>query len=100
MAQSHTHTQLVGKFVHYRKPNYAWQFGKVKSVVLYMRGPKKGQLKYARIATREPVLNKDGSMRIGKNGYVKTRWTGPCRRTDTIYEVLRFKFLVLLESEQ
>ena len=91
MAQSHTHTQIVGKFVHYRKPNYAWQFGKVKSVVLYMRGPKKGQLKYARIATREPVLNKDGSMRIGKNGYVKTRWTGPCRRTDTIYEVLRGK---------
>ena len=91
MAKRHTHTELVGKFVYYRKQNYAWQFGKVKSVVLYMRGHKKGQLNYARISTRETVYNKDGTCKFDKHGYVKTRWTGPCRRTDTIYEVLRGK---------
>ena len=88
MAQSHTHTELVGKLVYYRKPKYAWQFGRVKSVVMYTRGPKKGQLRYARIATREYT----GKM-VEKDGFIvqKTRWTGPCRRTDTIYEVLRGK---------
>jgi len=85
MTKSHTHTELVGKLVYYRKPKYAWQFGKVKSVVMYTRGPKKGQLRYARIATREYT----GKM-VERNGFIiqKTRWTGPCRRTDTIYEVL------------
>ena len=60
--------KLVGKFVEYHKPNYAWQFGKVKEVVLYTRGPKKGQLKYARISTRKTLYNKDGSMKIDING--------------------------------
>ena len=85
MAKSHTHTELVGKFVYYRKPKYAWQFGKVKSVVMYTRGPKKGQLRYARISTTHWT----GKM-VEKNGFMvpQTRWTGPCRRTDTIYEVL------------
>ena len=85
MAKSHTHTELVGRFVYYRRQNYAWQFGKVKSVVLYMRGPKKGQLKYARISTTHwtgKMVEKDGVM------ITQTRWTGPCRRTDTIYQVL------------
>ena len=86
-----TMQQLVGKFVEYQKPNYAWQFGKVKEVVLYTRGPKKGKLRYARISTRQTIYNKDGSMKIGKNGYVKTKWTGPCRRTTKIYEVLKGK---------
>ena len=84
--------KLVGKFVEYQKPNYAWQFGKVKEVVLYTRGPKKGQLKYARISTRKTLYNKDGSMKIDKNtGFVKTNWTGPCRRTTKIFEVLKGK---------
>ena len=84
--------KLVGKFVHYHKPNFRWQFGKVKEVVLYTRGPKKGQLKYARISTRKTLYNKDGSMKIDKNtGFVKTNWTGPCRRTTKIFEVLKGK---------
>ena len=89
MAKSHTHTELVGKFVYYRKQNYAWQFGKVKSVVLYSRGPKKGQLRYARITT----LKWTGKMVEGSNGLMVplSRWTGPCRRTTKIYEVLRGK---------
>ena len=85
MAKSHTHTELVGRFVYYRRQNYAWQFGKVKSVVLYMRGPKKGQLKYERISTKHwtgKMVERDGFM------VPQTRWTGPCRRTDTIYQVL------------
>ena len=88
MTKSHTHTELVGKFVHYCKPNYGWQFGKVKSVVMYMRGPKRGQLRYARIATRKwngKMVEKDGIM------VPQTKWTGPAVRTTKITEVLRGK---------
>ena len=115
MAKSHTHTELVGKVVYYRKQNYAWELGKVKSVVLYMRGPKKGQLNYARISTLKAAYNRDGTPKWKKaschcrptkfqpdkcKDITKCpcplagriyRWTGPCRRTDTIYEVLRGK---------
>tara|TARA_R100001530_G_scaffold87193_1_gene60723 strand:- start:791 stop:1084 length:294 start_codon:yes stop_codon:yes gene_type:complete len=80
--------KLVGKFVRYHKPNYAWQFGKVKEVVMYKRGPKKGQLKYARIATIHwtgKMVEKDGIM------VPQTRWTGPARRTTKITEVLKGK---------
>ena len=81
--------KLVGKFVHYHKPNYAWQFGKVKSIVLYKQGSKKGQLKYARITTSKWT----GKMVERSNGLMtpQSRWTGPCRRTSKIYEVLRGK---------
>ena len=81
--------KLVGKFVYYHKPNYAHQFGKVKSIVLYKQGSKKGQLKYARIAT----LKWTGKMVESPNGLMapQNRWTGPCRRTTKIYEVLRGK---------
>mgnify|MGYP003151724320 CR=1 FL=1 len=81
--------KLVGKFVHYHKPNYAWQFGKVKNVVLYTRGPNKGQLRYARIATPKWT----GKMVEASNGLMtpQSKWTGPCRRTTKIYEVLKGK---------
>ena len=81
--------KLVGKFVHYHKPNYGWQFGKVKSIVLYKQGSKKGQLKYARITTSKWT----GKMVERSNGLMtpQSRWTGPCRRTTKIYEVLRGK---------
>ena len=82
--------KLVGKFVYYHKPNYRWQFGKVKEVVLYTRGPNKGQLKYARVATSKYVLDKNGKIKF-KNGESVTRWTGPCRRTTKIFRVLKGK---------
>ena len=91
MAKSHTHTELVGKFVQYHKPNYRWQFGKVKEVVLYARGPNKGQLRYARIATSVPAYNRDGSPKWDKDGLRVHRWTGPCRRTTKIFRVLKGK---------
>tara|TARA_R100000458_G_scaffold15317_1_gene13033 strand:- start:1 stop:294 length:294 start_codon:yes stop_codon:yes gene_type:complete len=80
--------KLVGKFVHYHKPNFRWQFGKVKEVVLYTRGPKKGQLKYARIVTpiwTGKMVERDGMM------IPQTRWSGPTRRTTKITEVLKGK---------
>ena len=81
--------KLVGKFVHYHKPNYGLQFGKVNSIVLYKQGSKKGQLKYARITTSKWT----GKMVERSNGLMtpQSRWTGPCRRTTKIYEVLRGK---------
>lgn len=55
---------------------------------MYMRGPKRGQLRYARIATRKwngKMVEKDGIM------IPQTKWTGPAVRTTKIAEVLRGK---------
>ena len=89
---------------------------------MYMRGPKKGQMKYARIATLAAVYNRDKTPKWEKDschcrptkskpdkckdltkcpcllsGRVY-RWTGPCRRTDAIYEVQVGKKSVKLEK--
>ena len=89
--------KLKGKYVQYSHKSRAhWQLGKLKDVILYRIGPKKGQPKEIRIATQRNLIDKKtGRIKLvdtGRKGIMKwnfaTDWRGPVRKTKRIKTVL------------
>ena len=69
MTQSQTYKDLVGKFVYYFKPKYAWRFAKVLDVAVYQRGPNKGQIRYVKVGH----LNLEYKRRINNHNVRKVK---------------------------